>query len=222
MGKLRHIAIAVPNTDETAKFYEQAFGMKRVRESVSAIMLSDGVISLAILDNQKSHEALGHSGLHHFGFIADNVDETAGRAEMSGAVYADKSENVAKRFENRGQMEDASNQAAVKTVKVPREVKVSVETARARGVMAPWVMAVHSVCFLGSSLVGGPAFGALAGWIGVAGALRVAALICAAVALGAAVAWRSSRSTRLCHDSGPKCTSAGCLARPAPDSRRPR
>jgi len=106
MGKLRHIAIAVPNTDETAKFYEQAFGMKRVRESVSAIMLSDGVISLAILDNQKSHEALGHSGLHHFGFIADNVDETAGRAEMSGAVYADKSENVAKRFENRGQMED--------------------------------------------------------------------------------------------------------------------
>ena len=89
MGKLRHIAIAVPNTDETAKFYEQAFGMKRVRESVSAIMLSDGVISLAILDNEKSHEALGHSGLHHFGFIADNVDETAGRAEMSGAVYAD-------------------------------------------------------------------------------------------------------------------------------------
>ena len=86
MGKLRHIAIAVPNTDETAKFYEQAFGMQRVRESVSAILLSDGVISLAILDNQKSHEALGHSGLHHFGFIADNVDETAGRAEMSGAA----------------------------------------------------------------------------------------------------------------------------------------
>ena len=112
MGKLRHIAIAVPNTDETAKFYEQAFGMKRVRESVSAIMLSDGVISLAILDNQKSHEALGHSGLHHFGFIADNVDETAGRAEMSGAVYADKSENVAKRFENRGQMEDGKLTAA--------------------------------------------------------------------------------------------------------------
>lgn len=112
MGKLRHIAIAVPNTDETAKFYEQAFGMKRVRESVSAIMLSDGVISLAILDNQKSHEALGHSGLHHFGFIADNVDETAGRAEMSGAVYADKSENVAKRFENRGQMEGGKLTAA--------------------------------------------------------------------------------------------------------------
>jgi len=114
MGKLRHIAIAVPNTDETAKFYEQAFGMKRVRESVSAILLSDGVISLAILDNQKSHEALGHHGLHHVGFIADNVDETAGRVEKSGAVYADKAENVAKRFANRGQMVDGKVTAAAR------------------------------------------------------------------------------------------------------------
>jgi catechol 2,3-dioxygenase-like lactoylglutathione lyase family enzyme len=106
MGKLRHIAIAVPNADEAARFYEQAFGLKRVRESASAVLLSDGVISLAILNNQTSHEALGHNGLHHFGFIADDVDETAARAEKSGAVYADKAENVAKRFANRGQMKD--------------------------------------------------------------------------------------------------------------------
>ena len=114
MGKLRHFAIAVPNADESAKFYEQAFGMKRVRESASAIMLSDGVISLAILDNQTSHEALGHNGLHHFGFIADDVDETAARAEKSGAVYADKAENVAKRFANRGQVEDGKVIAAAR------------------------------------------------------------------------------------------------------------
>jgi MFS family permease len=99
---------------------------------------------------------------------------------------------------------------------------ISTLQARTAEEMRGRVMAVHSVCFLGSSLVGGPAFGALAGWIGVTGALRVAASICAAVALGAAVAWRASRSTRLCHDSGPTCTSAGCLARHAPDSRRPR
>ena len=106
MGKLRHIAIAVPNPDETAKFYEQAFGLTRMRESVSAILMSDGVISLAILDNQHSLEALGHNGLHHVGFIADNVEETAGNAEKHGAVYADKTENIAVRFANRGQMED--------------------------------------------------------------------------------------------------------------------
>ena len=111
MGKLRHIAIAVPNADESAKFYEQAFGMKRVRESSTAILLSDGVISLAILDNKTSHEALGHNGLHHVGFIADNVDDTAAKAEKSGAVYADKAENVAQRFENRGQMEDGKIKA---------------------------------------------------------------------------------------------------------------
>ena len=60
MGKLRHIAIAVADTDATAKFYEQAFGMTRVRQSATSIMLTDGVISLAILDNKNSQEAKGH------------------------------------------------------------------------------------------------------------------------------------------------------------------
>lgn len=106
MGKLRHIAIAVRDADATAKFYEQAFGLKRVRESVSAVLMSDGVISLAILDNKTSHEALGHTGLHHFGFIAEDVDVASAQAEAVGAVYTDKDENVAKRFENRGQVQD--------------------------------------------------------------------------------------------------------------------
>jgi catechol 2,3-dioxygenase-like lactoylglutathione lyase family enzyme len=106
MGKLRHIAIAVPNTDAAARFYEQAFGMKRVRESTSAVLLSDGVISLAILDNKNSHEALGHSGLHHVGFIAEDVGASAEKAEQYGALYVDKEENVAKRFANRGQIEN--------------------------------------------------------------------------------------------------------------------
>jgi catechol 2,3-dioxygenase-like lactoylglutathione lyase family enzyme len=105
MAKLRHIAIAVPDPDQTAKFYEQAFGMQRVRESVSAVLLSDGVVSLAILNNQTSHEALGEHGLHHFGVIADDIGATAALAEQNGAVYADKEENVAKRYANRGQME---------------------------------------------------------------------------------------------------------------------
>ena len=106
MGKLRHIAIAVPDTDETAKFYEQAFGMTRVRQSSSSVMLTDGVISLAILDNRNSHEALGHLGLHHVGFIADDVGESAAKAEQCGAQYADKDENVQKRFANRGQLKE--------------------------------------------------------------------------------------------------------------------
>lgn len=105
MGKLRHIAIAVADPDSTARFYEQAFGMQRVRESASAVMLSDGVMSLAILNNRTSHEALGHNGLHHVGFIADDVGAAAAQAEQVGALYADKDENIARRFANRGQME---------------------------------------------------------------------------------------------------------------------
>jgi catechol 2,3-dioxygenase-like lactoylglutathione lyase family enzyme len=114
MSKLRHIAIAVSNTDESARFYEQAFGLKRVRESISAILLSDGVISLAILDNRTSHEALGENGLHHFGFIADDVAEAAASAEANGAIYADKAENVAKRFANRGDTENGEVKAAAR------------------------------------------------------------------------------------------------------------
>jgi catechol 2,3-dioxygenase-like lactoylglutathione lyase family enzyme len=106
--------MAVANPDETAKFYEKAFGMTRVRQSTSAVLLSDGVVSLAILDNQNSHEALGHSGLHHFGVIADDVDDTATRAEAGGARYADSAESVTKRFANRGQLENGQVIAAAR------------------------------------------------------------------------------------------------------------
>jgi catechol 2,3-dioxygenase-like lactoylglutathione lyase family enzyme len=114
MAKLRHIAMAVDNPDATATFYEHAFGMQRVRQSTSAVLLSDGVISLAILDSRNSHEALGHRGLHHFGVIAADVDETAARAEAAGARYADSEENVSKRFANRAQLENGQVIAAAR------------------------------------------------------------------------------------------------------------
>ena len=36
MPKLRHIAITVPDTEAAAKFYEEIFDMKRVRELLTA------------------------------------------------------------------------------------------------------------------------------------------------------------------------------------------
>jgi MFS family permease len=53
------------------------------------------------------------------------------------------------------------------------------------------VMAVYSMCFQGSALIGGPAFGWLAGWIGVSIALRITGCICAAVTLAAVIVWRA-------------------------------
>jgi len=58
------------------------------------------------------------------------------------------------------------------------------------------VMALYSLCFLGSSPVGGPAFGVLAGWLGVSGALCVEASVCAAAALATAIVWRVVRRSR--------------------------
>jgi MFS family permease len=55
------------------------------------------------------------------------------------------------------------------------------------------VMALYSICFLGSSPVGGPAFGALAGWIGVSGALRIEGSVCAVVALAAMIVWKATQ-----------------------------
>ena len=49
MPKLRHIAVTVPDLEEAASFYEKTFGMTRATESDIAILLTDGVVSLAIL-----------------------------------------------------------------------------------------------------------------------------------------------------------------------------
>ena len=94
MGKLRHIAIAVPDIQSTARFYEESFGMQRVRESDVAVMLSDGVVSLAIIDSNKNVNAEGRQGLHHFGFLVEDLDRSAGEVEASGGKYYGQIRNI--------------------------------------------------------------------------------------------------------------------------------
>ena len=54
VARLRHFAIVVRDLEKSAKFYEDAFGLKRVGqetlEFAAAIYLSDGVINLALLN----------------------------------------------------------------------------------------------------------------------------------------------------------------------------
>ena len=87
MAKLRHIAIAVPDIQATATFYETSFGMQRVRESEVAVMLSDGVISLAIIDSIKNPNAENRAGLHHMGFLVDDLAAAADCVERNGGKY---------------------------------------------------------------------------------------------------------------------------------------
>ena len=83
MAKLRHIAITVSDLEREAKFYETAFGMKRMNKREIAISLSDGVVNLTLL-KYKSDEQAGDErgkdfvGLHHIGFVVDDPKEFAG------------------------------------------------------------------------------------------------------------------------------------------------
>jgi predicted enzyme related to lactoylglutathione lyase len=88
MAKLRHITLSVDDMEKTATFYEQAFEMKRVRQSGVAIMMSDGVVSLAIIDANRNANSGARKGLHHMGFLVDDIDDAAARVEKNGGTYA--------------------------------------------------------------------------------------------------------------------------------------
>lgn len=66
MAKLRHIAIATQNAEETAKFYVEVFGMTQLSSIetpiVSGAFLTDGTINLAILDFKNDQVAGAERG----------------------------------------------------------------------------------------------------------------------------------------------------------------
>ena len=88
MAKLRHIAMVAEDMEKTARFYEQSFGMKRVRQHETAIGLSDGVVSLVIIHpsspNMKGDD---RRGFHHIGFLVDDIEKESARVEANGAEF---------------------------------------------------------------------------------------------------------------------------------------
>lgn len=89
MAKLRHVAMVVEEMETTATFYERSFGMKRVRQTATAIGLSDGVVSLVIIHpSNVNMKGETRRGLHHLGFVIDDMDEAAATVEANGAVYS--------------------------------------------------------------------------------------------------------------------------------------
>jgi catechol-2,3-dioxygenase len=91
MARLRHLVLSVDNIDETAAFYKSAFDLEETQREDSRIWLSDGVVSLAIIDANKHHNASGGPrGLNHFGFAVDDVDGTVERVLSHGGIHHDK------------------------------------------------------------------------------------------------------------------------------------
>ena len=83
MAKMRHIALIVPDPEASAKFFEEAFDLKRAGTARRGIYLSDGVINVALL-KQEAHEKVG---LYHFGMWVDDLDAAEKKVLDAGGTY---------------------------------------------------------------------------------------------------------------------------------------
>ncbi len=96
MAKLRHIAMAVPDPEEAAKFYMKTFGMTEAGRTespiASGVYLTDGTMCLALL-NYKTDEAAGkergkdYVGVHHVGFWVDDLEAQGKSIEDNGGSF---------------------------------------------------------------------------------------------------------------------------------------
>jgi catechol 2,3-dioxygenase-like lactoylglutathione lyase family enzyme len=91
-GKLRHIAISVPDKEKAAKFYQETFGFARVSQSRVATRLSDGVMNITLLQFENEEDAGDERGkdfigLHHFGIWVDDIEAMKQAIETNGGKY---------------------------------------------------------------------------------------------------------------------------------------
>ena len=95
MGKLRHVAIQVPDLEKAATFYEGVFDLKRVGQVESpignAISLSDGVVNLTLLHFPEGTKGgkggPDWAGLHHIGFCVDDEKQADARIKKHGGEF---------------------------------------------------------------------------------------------------------------------------------------
>lgn len=77
MAKIRHLAIKTKDPKRLEKFYAEVFDMKTIHsEENGAIYMSDGYLTLALLRNRGEATP---SGINHFGFDVDDVDDVEQR-----------------------------------------------------------------------------------------------------------------------------------------------
>jgi len=96
MPKLRHLALHTADPEGTADFYKKVFDMVEVGRTDSplaqGIYLSDGTLNVAILryrspEHAKRYGGSSAFGMSHFGFWAEDIEETRRRLREMGAQY---------------------------------------------------------------------------------------------------------------------------------------
>jgi lactoylglutathione lyase len=84
MAKLRHVALIVEDPESSAKFFEQAFDMKRAGKARRGIYMSDGTINVALLKKEDDKERIG---IYHFGMWVDDLEAAEKKVVEAGGEY---------------------------------------------------------------------------------------------------------------------------------------
>ena len=98
MAKIKHIAIAARDPEETANFYREVFGLHQVgkidSDTAEGVYLSDGDVNLAIVRFKSDAVAggefgAGYNGVHHIGFHVENPADTDRRLRTANSPPRD-------------------------------------------------------------------------------------------------------------------------------------
>ena len=102
MPKIKHIAMTAQDPHKVAAFYMELFGMEEVgRSGDSHVYLSDGEMNLTIRSCKAAGDAdvgesgAGFEGIHHIGFVVDDVGEYSEKALKIGAKMLSPAKAVA-------------------------------------------------------------------------------------------------------------------------------
>jgi catechol 2,3-dioxygenase-like lactoylglutathione lyase family enzyme len=83
--QLEHVAIHCRDLNESIKFYEKFYGAKptAIRKGGAGygfcFMIIDGAPAIQLM------ESAGEVGVHHYGFVSDNVEQVAKQFKEQGA-----------------------------------------------------------------------------------------------------------------------------------------
>lgn len=101
MARIKHIALTTQNPEKVAAFYKEALGLREIRRSPNgAVFLTDGHINLAILNWKTEKDAdvgangPNYSGIHHFGFQVDDLDEACEKLEGAQGQQLTKKDDL--------------------------------------------------------------------------------------------------------------------------------
>lgn len=103
MARIRHIALATPDPEATAKFYIEGLGMKQIGVIQSptddGYYLTDGYITMAILKFKQDEAATTegapkYAGIHHFGYKVEDMASAQAQIEAAGANLLKRSHDA--------------------------------------------------------------------------------------------------------------------------------